>query len=174
VRDPDYFAFRLFAEALGGGMSSRLFQEAREKRGLAYAIDAYAETFEDTGVLGVYAGTSAADGPETARLAAREIVALAEAPGPAELARAKAMLKASLFAARESTLARAEQAAGQALLFGRLFTAAELSEAIDSVTLEDLRRVGRRLLQPGLFAGAALGSRKALGSVEAFGRALHG
>ena len=172
VRDPDYFALRLFAEALGGGMSSRLFQEAREKRGLAYAIDAYSETYEDAGVLGVYAGTSASDGAETARLAAREILALAESPQPAELARAKAMLKGSLFAARESTLSRAEQAAGQALLFGRTFTSAELSEAIDVVTLEDLRRIGRRLIEPRLTAGAALGPKRALAAVEAFGRAL--
>jgi predicted Zn-dependent peptidase len=173
VRDPDYFAFRLFAEALGGGMSSRLFQEAREKRGLAYSIDAFAETYEDTGVLGVYAGSSAADAAETARLSAGEIISLAERPGEGELARSKALLKASLFTARESTLSRAEQAAGQALLFGRLFTSAELSGAIDAVTLEDLRRVGERVLAPRRSAGAALGPRRALAAVEAFDRALH-
>ena len=172
VRDDDYFAFRLFAEILGGGMSSRLFQEAREKRGLAYAIDAYADTFEDTGLLGIYAGTAAADAAPTARLAAEQIRALAESPTHAELARAKALLKASLFIARESTLSRAEQAAGQAILFGRLFTSAELSEAIDSVTLADLRRVGERLLAPGRSAGAVLGPKRAMGAVEAFDRAL--
>ena len=173
VRDQDYFAFRLFAEALGGGMSSRLFQEVREKRGLAYAIDGYADVYDDTGLLGVYAGASAADAAAAARLVAGEIMALAESPGAAELARSKALLKASLFTARESTLARAEQAAGQALLFGRLFSSAELSEAIDAVTLEDLRRVGERLLQPRRSAGAVLGAKRALGAVEAFDRALH-
>ena len=61
VRDPDYFPLRLLAEILGGGMASRLFQEAREKRGLAYAIDAYSETYADVGVLGVFAGCAAAD-----------------------------------------------------------------------------------------------------------------
>ena len=172
VHDPDYFAFRLFAEALGGGMSSRLFQEAREKRGLAYAVDAYTETFEDTGVLGVYAGTAAADAAPTARLAAEQIRALADAPTDAELARAKALLKGSLFIARESTLSRAEQAAGQALLFGRLFTSAELSAAIDAVTVADLRRVGERLLAPGRTAGAVLGPKRAMGAVEAFDRAV--
>ncbi|MFA5601961.1 MAG: pitrilysin family protein, partial [Phenylobacterium sp.] len=59
--DPDYFALRLFAEILGGGMASRLFQEARERRGLAYAVDAYAETYLDAGLLGVYAGCAAKD-----------------------------------------------------------------------------------------------------------------
>ena len=74
--------------------------------------------------------------------------------------------------ARESTLSRAEQAAGQALLFDRLFTSAELSEAIDAVTRDDLRRVGDRLLEPRRSAGAVLGPKRALGAVEAFDRAL--
>ncbi len=174
VRDPDYFAFRLFAEALGGGMSSRLFQHVREQRGLAYNIDAFAETYEDTGVLGVYAGTAAPKAAEAARLTAREILALAEAPTAAELARAKALLKSGLFMARESTLARAEQAAGQALLFGRLFSSAELSAAIDAVTLDDLRRVGGRALESGRTAGAVLGGQRALGAAEAFAEALLG
>ena len=172
VRDHDYFAFKLFAEALGGGMSSRLFQEAREKRGLAYAIEAFAETYEDGGLLGVYAGASAADAADLARLAAREIMALAAGPGEAELARAKALLKSAMFVGRESTLARAEQAAGQALLFGRLFTAAELSGHIDAVSLADLRRVGEGLLAPRRSAAAALGARRALAAAEAFDRAL--
>ena len=73
LRDPDYFALRLFAEILGGGMSSRLFQEARERRGLAYAIDAYAETYADVGVLGVYAGCAAGDAGDLASVAAGEI-----------------------------------------------------------------------------------------------------
>lgn len=172
VRDPDYFAFRLFAEALGGGMSSRLFQHVREQRGLAYNIDAFAETYEDGGVLGIYAGTGAKEAAEAARLAAREVQALAEVPTAVELARAKAMLKSGLFMARESTLSRAEQAAGQALLFDRLFTSAELSEAIDAVTLDDLRRVGTRVLEPRRSAGAVLGARSALGAADAFAEAL--
>ena len=61
VVDADHWVFRLFAEVLGGGMSSRLFQEARERLGLAYAVDAYAETYADIGVLGVYAGCGAKD-----------------------------------------------------------------------------------------------------------------
>jgi predicted Zn-dependent peptidase len=172
VRDPDYFAFRLFAEALGGGMSSRLFQHVREQRGLAYSIDAYAETYEDAGLLGVYAGCGAKDAGEAARVTAGEIVALAENPTGAELLRAKALLKSGIFMARESTLARAEQAAGQLLLFDRLFTSHELSDAIDAVTVDDLRRVGERLLLNGSSAGAVLGPKAALGAVEAFRSAL--
>jgi predicted Zn-dependent peptidase len=171
VRDPDYFAFRLFAEALGGGMSSRLFQHVREQRGLAYSVDSYAETYEDAGLLGVYAGTAPAKSAEAARVIAAEIGALAADPRPAELARAKALLKSGLFMARESTLSRAEQAAGQVLLFDRLFSSAELAAAIDMVTEDDLRRVGARVTG-GASAGAVLGPKKALDAVDAFRTAL--
>jgi predicted Zn-dependent peptidase len=172
VRDPDYFAFRLFAEVLGGGMSSRLFQHVREQKGLAYSIDAYAETYEDAGLLGVYAGCGARDAAEAARVTAGEILGLAENVSEAELRRAKALLKSGLFMARESTLARAEQAAGQILLFDRVFTSGELSAAIDEVEAADLQRLGARLLASGGGAGAVLGPKAALGAVEAFRAAL--
>jgi len=148
VSDPDYFALRLFAEILGGGMSSRLFQEAREKLGLAYAVDAFAETYADQGVLGVFAGCAAKDAVRLAEVAAQEICNLAQDVSAAELSRAKAQLKAGLFMARESPLARAEQAAGQALLFGRLLTTAEIAEDVDCVTRRDLQRVGAGLVPP--------------------------
>jgi predicted Zn-dependent peptidase len=170
--DPDYFALRLFAELLGGGMSSRLFQEVRERRGLAYAIDAYADTHADVGVLGVYAGCAAKDASEAAKVAAAEIQALAERVGEAELARAKAQLKAATFMARESVLARAEQAAGQVLAFGRLFTAAETAAAIDAVGEADIRRLGARLLADRACACAVLGPKRALKAGEAFEKAL--
>ncbi|HTX49593.1 MAG TPA: pitrilysin family protein, partial [Caulobacteraceae bacterium] len=118
--DPDYFAMRLFAEILGGGMSSRLFQEAREKRGLAYAIDAFAESYQDAGLLGVYAGCAAKDAGALAKVVADQILALSGDVAAAELDRAKTQLKASLFMARESLAARAEQAAAQLLVMGRL------------------------------------------------------
>jgi predicted Zn-dependent peptidase len=172
VRDPDYFAFRLFVEALGGGMSSRLFQHVREQRGLAYSIDSYGESYEDGGVLGVYAGTSGKSAAEAAGLTAREIAELAASPTAGELTRSKALLKSGLFMARESTLARAEQAAGQILLFDRTFTSHELAAAIDAVTSEDLRRVGERVLGSGLSAGAVLGPKAAAGAVDAFRAAL--
>lgn len=173
ARDPDYFAMRLFAEALGGGMASRLFQVVREARGLAYAIDAYCENYEDVGLFGVYAGTSAGDAAEAARLSAEQILALAETPTVAELARAKAQLKSHLFMARESPLARAEQAAGQLHLFDKLFTPESLAEGVDAVTLEDLRRVGGRLVQGGL-ASAVLGPKKAGAAGEVFAARLKG
>jgi predicted Zn-dependent peptidase len=172
ARDRDYFAHRLFAEVLGGGMSSRLFQKAREEQGLAYAIDAYAESYEDVGTLGVYAGTSAKNAAPAARLAAAEIASLADTATPEEMARAKAQLKAALFMGREAPLNRAEQAAGQLILFDRLFPAEELAAEIDAVSAADFRRVGTRLLESGRSAATVLGPARAGAAVDAFRDAL--
>jgi len=172
--DPDYFALRIFVEALGGGMSSRLFQEAREQLGLAYAIDAFAESYEDAGVLGVYAGCAAKDAGGLADVVAAEILKLGAAIGEAELDRAKAQLKAGLFMGRESLAGRAEQAAGQLLVFGRLLTPEEIADAIDAVGAADIRRVAERLLAPKLSAPAVLGPARALAAADRFHRGLFG
>ena len=174
AQDQGYFAQRLFAEALGGGMSSRLFQEAREKLGLAYAVDAYSDSYEDVGVLGVYAGAAAGDARKTAQVCAQQILALAEAIGESELERCKAQLKAHLFMARESPLSRAEQSAGQTLIFGRLFPPAEIASAIDAVTNADIAAYGRSVLDPGASASAVLGPKSSLGAGETFHKALFG
>jgi predicted Zn-dependent peptidase len=174
ARDNAYFAQRLFAEALGGGMSSRLFQEARERLGLAYAIDAYGESYADTGVFGVYAGTAAGDAARTAQVAAGQLLALVDGIEEDELNRCKAQLKASLFMARESPLARAEQAAGQALLFDTLFSTAHIAGAVDAIGRTDIAAFGERLLAPRKVAGAVLGPKSALKAGEAFERTLFG
>ncbi|WP_297516049.1 pitrilysin family protein [uncultured Caulobacter sp.] len=170
-RDTDYFALRIFAECLGGGMSSRLFQEAREKRGLAYNIDAYADTYADHGALGIYVGCAAGDAVETAKVCADEVAKLVSRIEDAELARAKAQLKAHMFMAREQPLSRAEQGAGQVLLFDRLYPPAELAAEVDAVTPADVARVGQRLLA-GRAATAVLGAKSALKAGEAFDKAL--
>jgi len=173
VLDPDYFAFRLLAEMLGGGMASRLFQEARERLGLAYAIDAFAESYQDIGLLGIYAGCAGKDAPRLAKVAAAEILKLAhDGVEAAELARAKAQLKGSLFMARESLSVRAEQAASQILVFGRILPPEEIAAAIDRVESADIARTAARLLQPGRSAPAVLGPARALGAAEAFHQAL--
>jgi predicted Zn-dependent peptidase len=172
--DPDYFAARTFTEALGGGMSSRLFQEARERLGLAYAIDAFSESYQDTGLIGVYAGCAAKDAVALAKVVAAEFAKLAEGVGEAELARAKTQLKAALFMARESLAARAEQGAAQLLVLGRLMTTQEIAEAIDAVSADDLRRLAQRLTAPALSAPAVLGPAKALAAADAFHRAMFG
>jgi predicted Zn-dependent peptidase len=174
ARDPAYFALRLLAEILGGGMASRLFQEAREKRGLAYAIDAYAETYAETGVLGVYAGCAAGDAAELAKVAAGEIAAMTTPVPEAELARAKAQLKGAMFMGRESALGRAEQAAGQVLLFGRMLDPEELARELDAVTPADIARLAEEILAPRKLAAAVLGPKTALKAAPAFEGALFG
>jgi predicted Zn-dependent peptidase len=153
-------------------MSSRLFQEARERLGLAYAIDAYSDAYADVGVLGVYAGCAAADAGRLAEVAAEQIRGLADKVGEAELARAKAQLRASLFMGRESLLARAEQAAGQMLAFGRLLTPVSLAAAIDAVTADDMARLGARLITPGRTAVSVLGPKAAMDAPARFEAAL--
>jgi predicted Zn-dependent peptidase len=174
ARDPDYFALRLLAEILGGGMASRLFQEARERRGLAYAIDAYAETYADTGVLGVFAGCAARDAAELAQVSAGELEGLTRGPESAELARAKAQLKASLFMSRESASSRAELAAAQVLLLGRTLAPHELAAEIDAVEAADIARLADQVLGSRQSAVAVLGPRAALPAAKAFQRAVGG
>jgi len=174
VKDEAYFALRLLAEILGGGMASRLFQEARENRGLAYAIDAYSETYADAGCLGVFAGCAAKDAAELARVAAGEIVGMLKPVGEAELARAKAQLKGAMFMGREGALARAEQAAGQVLLFGRTLDPAEVAAGVDAVTPADLVALTDRILAHKAAAVAVLGPKAALKAGAAFEAALVG
>ncbi len=171
VRDPAWHAQRLFAEILGGGMASRLFQEAREVRGLAYAVDAYAESYEDTGLLGVYAGTGAAEARGMAELAAVEIRKLAERVEPDELHRARAQARSQMAMAREQPLHRAEQAAAQALLFNRLIPPAELAAGVEAVDAAALRAYGERVLGGGAAAAAVLGPKRAGAAADAFLRA---
>ncbi len=172
VKDPDYFALRLMAEMLGGGMASRLFQEAREIRGLAYAIDAYSETYADTGVLGVFAGCDAKDAGELAEVTAAQIKALAEPVGAAELSRAKAQLKGSMFMGRESALARSEQAAGQVLLFGQTLDPQAVAAEIDAVTPDQIAQLTTRILAPGKASTAILGPKASLAAADRFQAAL--
>jgi predicted Zn-dependent peptidase len=154
---PLRYASYVLNTALGGGMSSRLFQEARERLGLAYAIDAFAEAYADGGMLGIYAGCAGPDASRLVEVAAGEILALAGGVEVAELSRAKAQLKASLFMSRESLLARAEQAAFQLLTFGRLLPSSEIAERVDAVGPRELAAVASRMLAPALCVGAVLG-----------------
>ena len=174
VKDPAYFPLRLLAEILGGGMASRLFQEARENRGLAYAIDAYSETYADIGTLGVFAGCAAKDAAELARVAAGEIEGMLKPVGLSELARAKAQLKGAMFMGREGALARAEQAAGQVLLFGRTLDPAEVAAEVDAVTPQDIVQLTADILAHKRCAVAVLGPKAALKAAPVFEQALFG
>jgi predicted Zn-dependent peptidase len=173
--DPAYAAARLMTEILGGGMASRLFQSAREERGLAYAIDAYHEPYEDAGLLGVYAGASADRAVELARVCAAEIKALAEhGPTAAELSRAKAVMNAGLWMSDESPAARAGRAAAQVLIFGAPIASGIRAERTLAQGVEDVRAAAAASLAPGRAATAVLGPKAAAPAGAAFRDALFG
>lgn len=156
-RDPNLFSLQVFTSVLGGGMSSRLFQEVREERGLCYAIYAFHSPYSDTGTFGLYAGTDAADVAELMQVVVSEINAAAESINAVEVARAKAQMKTGLLMALESSGARAEQLARQLLYWSRPIPLDELVEKIEAVTVESTRAAGRALIARGRPAVAALG-----------------
>jgi predicted Zn-dependent peptidase len=173
--DPAYAAARLMTEILGGGMASRLFQSAREERGLAYAIDAYHEPYEDAGILGIYAGAGADRAVELARVCAAELKALADkGPTDAELSRAKAVLNAGLWMSDESPAARAGRLAAQVLIFGAPIASQTMAGRTLAQTVEDVRRAAAASLSPGKAATAVLGPKAAAPAGAAFRNALFG
>jgi predicted Zn-dependent peptidase len=176
--DEDSVTAQVFVTALGGGMSSRLFQEAREKRGLCYSIYAFAHSYRDTGILGVYAGTGADKAGEIAPIVAAEIASLADSASEEEVARARAQLRAALLMGMESPHARCEQIATHLMAFGRVMPVAELMEKIEAVDAEAVRRFARAVCERGTPALAAVGPVKRLETRERFaarfGTSKHG
>jgi predicted Zn-dependent peptidase len=171
-RDPNLPSLQVFTNVLGGGMSSRLFQEVREQRGLCYAIYAFHAPYSDIGMFGLYAGTDAADVAELMRVVVGEINAAAETLNEAEVARAKAQMKAGLLMALESSTARAEQLARQIFNWGRPVPLEELVEKIEAVTVESARAAGRALVARGRPAIAALGPGSGLESAATIADSL--
>ncbi|MDE2579578.1 MAG: insulinase family protein [Hyphomicrobiales bacterium] len=141
------YAAHVFASAVGGGMASRLFQDVREKRGLAYSIYSFNWSFADTGLFGVSAATAPRDAGEAIRVTLDALAAATQDLSEAEMARAKAQMKVSLLAAFESSPARAEQIARQTAVFGRVLTRKEIVDKIDALTLERTRAAGAALLK---------------------------
>ena len=146
ANDDDFYVAQLHAVVLGGGMSSRLFQEVREKRGLCYSIYAFTNNFQDGGFTGVYVGTGEKEAAEISAVIAGEMEALSNAVGDAELARAKAQLKSSLLMGLERPGSRAEQIAGQMFTYGRVQDTAEVVAQIEAVDTAALKRFAARVM----------------------------
>ncbi|GAU81032.1 pitrilysin family protein [Bosea sp. BIWAKO-01] len=145
-RDGAHYPLQVFSSVLGGGLSSRLFQEVREQRGLAYSIDAFHWPFSDCGVFGISAGTAPEDASELIDVALGCLRQAAEDVTEVEVARARAQMKVGLLASLESPGGKLEQMARQVLVFGRAIAREELAHRLDAVTLEDVRAAGRSLL----------------------------
>jgi len=161
---PDHDAAHVFAAATGGGMSSRLFQEVREKRGLAYSIYAFHWAYSDSGLFGFYAGAAARDAGALTACALDCLGEAAERLAEDEVRRARAQLKVSTLTALESPSARAQQLARQTFVHGRPLSLEDMLARIDAITVEDVRKAGRAMLASPPTVAAIGGVGKALGA----------
>ena len=154
-RDPKIYQLQVLASSLGGGMSSRLFQEVREKRGLCYSVFSFGTSYEDVGQLGVYAATSPENTADLIDVAAGVMLSMGEGVSEKEIGRAKAQLKSSLVMNLESPSSRADQIARQYLAFGQVPEVSTLVQRIEEVTAENVRALAHEIFsgkQPSLGA----------------------
>ncbi|WP_212524521.1 pitrilysin family protein [Actibacterium sp. MT2.3-13A] len=168
-RDPAVYTAQIYATAMGGGMSSRLFQEIREKRGLCYSIFAQAGAYADTGMITLYAGTSEAQLRELGDLTIDELKRAAGDMSPAEVERARAQMKAGLLMGLESPSARAERLARLVAIWDRVPDLEETIAKIEAVTTQDVRDFGAGLLggaQPALAMYGPVGAAPDLAQLQ--------
>ncbi|MGO8720650.1 MAG: M16 family metallopeptidase [Acidobacteriaceae bacterium] len=159
VNDEQRYGVALLNTILGGGMSSRLFQNVREDRGLAYSIFSEVSSFRDTGSLCVYAGTSAQNAEQVIRLTVEEFRRLKDQPVPEEeLQRAKDQLKGNILMSLESSGALMSNLARQEMYFQRFYAVPEILEQVGQVTSADLMRMAQQLFVPESVAVALLGN----------------
>ena len=163
--DPDYYVLSVLSTLLGGGMSSRLFQEVREKRGLAYSIYSFSSSYVDGGLFGIYAGTGDRQVAELMPVICDEFLKIGERVGEREFERARTQIKAGLLMSRESTGARCEHLAHQLHVFGRPVPVDEIVGRVDAVTPDRVIALARRLAASPLTM-TALGPTKHLPSFD--------
>lgn len=144
---PYFYAFTVLTTVLGGGMSSRLFQEIREKRGLAYTIQSHLSPYQDTGLLTIYAGTSKKQVEEMMQIVQKELQNLPGDLQEIEIQRAKAQIKSGLLMSLESMGNRCEQMASHLSLYGRVLSVEELTDLINNVDLKQVKSCSSKLLE---------------------------
>jgi len=154
---PDRYALAVLDTALGSGMSSRLFQEIREQRGLAYAISSYHTAYRDAGAFVVYAGTSPAASGEVVRLSLDGLARVRDGLSADEVARAKESLKGNLMLGLETPGSRMTKLARSEQYFGRQITLDEIIADVDAVRGDDVRRLAETLFVPDRLAFSAIG-----------------
>lgn len=171
---PDRFSVQAFVNIAGGGGSSRLFQEVRERRGLCYSVQAFHSAYQDSGLFGVSAGADTSDTEELTRVVIAELHEAAEKATQVEVDRAKAQMKVGLLSALESATARADQLGSRLLAFGRAIPFEEIERKIEEISLESVRAAGRKLVSGGkptfVGVGEARGLERAGAATEALQR----
>lgn len=155
------YVFFLLNTILGAGVSSRLFQEIREKRGLAYSIYSFVASYHDTGVWGVYAGVSRKKVEEVLELVLSELYDLKDTVTETELARAKNQLKGNIILGLESSSGRMNNIARQEIYYGKYHSPKEIINGIESITLDQVRNLAERLIQREYFSVTIHGPVKA-------------
>ncbi|BCH65199.1 peptidase M16 [Agrobacterium vitis] len=145
----DFYASQILANILGGGMSSRLFQEVREFRGLCYSVYAFHWGFSDTGIFGIHAATGGENLPELVPVIIDELRKSAERIEQQEIDRSRTQIRAQLLMGQESPAARAGQIARQMMLYGRPISNPELMERLESITVDRLTDLAGRLFFDG-------------------------
>jgi predicted Zn-dependent peptidase len=159
--DPDRYAAHVLNQALGGGMSSRLFQEVRERRGKAYTVYSFLPSFHDGGYLGVYVGTSAEWAREVLGVIRAELTKVAaDGLRPEELQRTKNQIKGSMLLGLETSDSRMSRIARNEIYFHRDVPLTEVAAGVDAVTNDDVVRVAQRMFAPGGLAVTILGDLK--------------
>ncbi len=166
--DERRFALRVLDNILGGTSSSRLFQEVREKRGLAYTVYSCQSMYAGTGQIGLYLGTRPDNVVRAMRVVADELERLRDDPGTAdELARSKENVKGRIVLSLESTTARMNRLGASVLADMPLLTVDEVIDRIDAVTLDDIAALARDLFAPERMSAAGIG-----GDAAEFRRAI--
>ena len=155
--DPDRYALGLLSNLYGGSMSSRLFQQVREERGLCYSIFSFPQTNSDSGVFGIYAGTSPEQVDELLAVSAGALADIAGKTEEAELARAKAQLRAGMLMAQESVTGMMESLARQMMIFGQPVDRQKVLDDIEAVSCRDIEKIATRLIETSKPALAVLG-----------------
>ncbi len=164
-KDRGYYGTHLFAHLLGGGLTSRLWHEVRETRGLAYSIEAFHWPFSDCGLFGIGAGTAGGDIKQLTEVTLECALRASRDIDEVEVARAKAQMKVGLLAALETPGGRIERIARQLLSWGRVIPSEEVVTRVDAVTVDEVRAAGAALLK-GAPTVAAIGPIKSLPTVE--------
>jgi len=171
---PDHHAAQILATVLGGGMSSRLFQEIREKQGLCYSISAFHWGYRETGLFGIHAATGEGDLDRLMAGLADEIARSVEALDEAEIRRAKAQLRAGLLMSLESPVSRAGQIARQMLIWGRPLTTREILDGVEAVDRAQLLRLAGEIFHGSPATLALVGPVEKAMSADAFASRLAG
>lgn len=167
--DDDYYTAQVLSILLGGGMSSRLFQEVREKRGLVYSIFSYHTAYKDDGQFGVYAGTGPDRLGELVPVVCEELMKVSQTLTELEVERAKTQIRANTLMAMESMMSRADQAAKSIVMRGRVRNVSEIIEKISAVDVQRVVDVAQRIFQspPSLAALGPLADLESYESVKA-------